>query len=66
MIFCYICKLFSSNQTALSTGYNDWKSIHRLAELENSTSHRGAISVFCSLAKQTGLVDEGFVYAVKK
>jgi hypothetical protein len=61
MVFCYTCKLFSSNQTAFTIGYNNWKNIHRLAEHENSTSHREAITACCSLAKQTGRVDEGLL-----
>jgi hypothetical protein len=59
LVFCCICKLFSSNQTAFTTGYNDWKNIRRFAEHENSTSHREAISVCSSLAKQNGRVDAG-------
>jgi hypothetical protein len=42
MVFCYISKLFSSNQTAFITGY-DWKNIHCLEEKENRTSHREAV-----------------------
>jgi hypothetical protein len=36
MVFYYICKLFSSNQTAFTTGYDNCKNIHHLAEHETA------------------------------
>lgn len=49
VLFCYVCKLFSSNCQALSNeGYSNWKNVsERLKEHENSKSHRDSV---CTLS----------------
>lgn len=45
-IYCFMCKLFSSNFNSLfvSTGFNKWKKFDKISQHENSIDHRTAFT----------------------
>ena len=46
MIYCFTCKLFSSNLTNFTKGYNDWKHVYaKVSAHENNDNHRSAHTV---------------------
>lgn len=59
-VFCWICKLFSKMQTALSSssGFCDWKhATERLREHENSHPHREAVCVMLQRTELSSRID---------
>lgn len=58
-LFCYVCKLFSTSDQALSNqGYTDWKNVsHRLSEHECSSIHRKAVCLFSSRVSALSRID---------
>ena len=47
-IFCFVCKLFSSNNTSSlsNKGYDSWAHINRICDHECSVEHRQALTTY--------------------
>ena len=57
-IYCYICKLFSSKKTQLTSGYSDWKNVSAtLSAHENSKDHRCSMIIYSKRLVQEGRID---------
>lgn len=67
-LYCYLCKLFSTCNSALATsGFNDWKhASDRLTEHENSVSHRKAVCTLSSWMTVSERVDSQLVLQYDK
>lgn len=59
-VFCFACRLFGEGdgQSLFESGYNDWKhATRRIAEHENSDSHRKAMFNYINRAAADGVID---------
>ena len=64
MIYCFICKLFSSNLTNFNKGYNDWKHVYEhFSAHENSDNHRSAYTTMMNRSKSIQRIDK---YLIKQ
>ena len=65
LVFCYVCKLFSSCHVSLTIGFNDWKNTQRLSEHEGSTTHKEHVSALCVVGRKTERVDKSLVAQIE-
>ena len=57
-VYCFHCKLFATEITSFSSGYNDWKNAsNRLQAHEKSPSHLKAMQHFSNLASAKSRID---------
>lgn len=63
VVFCYVCKLFSSSRQALcDEGFDDWKNVTgRLKEHENSQTHRTSVCTLSMRAVSSNRIDKQVV-----
>ena len=63
LLYCYLCKLFTTSNSALATtGFNDWKhASERLKEHENSDSHRKAVCTLSSWVNISKRIDSQLI-----
>ena len=55
-LFCFICKLLSSEESAFTTGFNDWKHGHeRIDSHRLSQQHRNALSAYVFRCKKVNI-----------
>lgn len=57
MIYCFACKLLSSQQNSFTSGYSDWKHPERISAHEKSASHRESMLALSRRRGNVGTVD---------
>lgn len=66
-IVCAVCKGFSKIKTALTEGFEDWSNAaRRIAEHENSDSHRSAFTDYLARKSSYSRIDKQLIEEIKK
>ena len=67
-IFCFVCKLFSSNSTSSlgNKGYDSWDHINRLSDHECSVEHRQALTTYSIRVSMSQTLDKQLTEERKK
>ena len=59
-VFCFVCKLFSSNSTVAlaNQGFDSWSNINRLGQHELSQNHRQALATYANRLSNIQTLDK--------
>ena len=66
MIYYFICKLFSSNLTNFTKGYNDWKHVYeKVSAHENSDNPRSAHITMMNMSNTIQRIDKDLIKQIE-
>lgn len=57
MVYCFACKLLSSQRNAFTSGFSDWRHPERISDHEKSANHRHSMLTLLHRTKNVGTVD---------
>lgn len=57
MVYCFACKLLSSQCNAFTSGFSDWRHPERISDHEKSANHRHSMLDLLRRSKNVGTVD---------